>query len=207
MENVKIQEFLTINSGSGYGSGSGSGSGYGSGSGSGSGYGDGSGYGYGSGYGSGIKRINGEDVYIIDGVQTIIKSLRGNVAKGFILNSDCSLEHCYVVKQNNLFAHGKSLHEAMAALTDKIMEDMPEEERIDAFVKEFPEYNKPYDNEKFFDWHHKLTGSCEQGRKAFVKSKGLSLDGKTTVEDFIKLTENAYCGSVIKNLKRRYENG
>ena len=95
----------------------------------------------------------------------------------------------------------------MAALTDKIMENMPEEERIDAFVKEFPEYNKPYDNEKLFDWHHKLTGSCEQGRRAFVKSKRLSLDGKTTIKDFIKLTENAYCGSVIKNLKRRYENG
>ena len=73
----------------------GDGDGYGDGSGDGSGYGDGYGYGYGSGYG--IKRINGEDVYIIGGVQTIIKSLRGNVAKGFILNSDCSLEPCYVV--------------------------------------------------------------------------------------------------------------
>ena len=233
MEDVKLQdkirEFLSIDTGSGYGygygygygSGSGSGDGYGYGDGSGDGYGYGYGYGYGSGYGygdgygygsgygsgsgDGIGQINGMHIHRIDDVPTIITSVKGNVAKGFILQSDLSLTPCYVVKGNNLFAHGNNLHEAMEALTDKMFDDMPEEERIAAFIKAHPDKDKPYPNQDLFDWHHRLTGSCMAGRNAFVKDRGLTLDGETTVADFIILTENAYNGSVIKNLKIAYE--
>ena len=91
----------------------------------------------------------------------------------------------------------------MSALRDKMFEDMPEEERIDEFIKEHPEVDKPYQNKDLFEWHHRLTGSCLAGRNAFVKDKGLSLDGSTTVLEFIKLTENAYGGEVIRKLKER----
>ena len=198
MEDVKlrekIRELLSIDNGSGDGSGSGSGDG------------DGSGYGYGSGsgYGYGIGEINGMHIHRIDGVQTIITSVKGNVAKGFILQSDLTLTPCYVVKGNNLFAHGQDLHEAMAALTDKMFDDMPEEERISEFIKAHPNKDKAYPNQDLFDWHNRLTGSCMAGRNAFVKDRGLSLDGETTVTEFIRLTENAYNGSVIKNLAKKY---
>lgn len=65
METIKIKEFLAARSGSGYGYGSG----YGSGS--------GSGYGDGDDSGDGIKKYGGEDVHMIDGVQTIITSVKG----------------------------------------------------------------------------------------------------------------------------------
>ena len=206
MEDVKLQEkinkFLSIDTGSGSGYGYGSGSGYGDGYGS--GYGDGSGYGY--GYGSGIiAKLNGQKVYRIDGTPTIITSVHDNVAKGFILQSDLSLTPCYVVKGNSLFAHGYTLREAMTALTDKMFEDMPEEDRIAEFIKAHPDKDKAYPNQDLFDWHHRLTGSCLPGREAFIKSKGLTLDGETTVTDFIKLTENAYNGTVIKNLEKAYK--
>ena len=224
MENVKLQEkikeFLSIDIGSGYGSGdgygdgsgsgSGSGDGYGYGSGSGYGYGDGSGYGYGDGdgdgygYGYGLDKLNGKKIYRIDETPTIISSVKGNVAKGYIVQSDLSLTPCFVVKGNNLFAHGNDLHEAMDALTDKMFDDMPEEERIAEFIKAHPDKDKAYPNQDLFDWHHRLTGSCMAGRNAFVKDRGLSLDGKTTVSDFIKLTENAYGGSTIRKLAEQY---
>ena len=191
--------------GYGYGSGSGSGDGYGYGYGSGSG--DGYGYGYGSGsgdgYGDGIKSVNGETVWMVDCVQTLIDKVRGNVAKGRILMGDLTTKPCYIVKGNNLFAHGDTLREAMSALTDKMFEDMPEEERIEAFVKEH-EGNTPYPNTDLFEWHHNLTGSCLAGRNAFVQNHGLSLEGSTTVEDFIKLTENDYGGRTIRKLKVHY---
>lgn len=50
-----------------------------------------------------------------------------------------------------------------------------------------------------------LTGSCLAGRNAFVKDRGLTLDGETTVTDFIELTKSAYNGSVIRNLAKAYE--
>ena len=129
------------------------------------------------------------------------------MAKGFIFQEDLSLTPCYVVKGNNLFAHGDNLHDAMSALTDKMFGDMPEEERIAEFIKAHPDIHKAYPNRDLFDWHHRLTGSCIAGRNAFVKDKGLTLDGETTVAAFIKLTKNAYGGSTIRNLEEAYKKG
>ena len=214
MEDVKLSEkvraFLVVDTGSGYGDGSGDG--YGSGDGSGDGYGDGSGDGYGYGYGygyGGLYEINGHKIYLVDSIPTIFSSVKGNVAKGFILQSDLTMTPCYVVKGvangNTVFAHGDDLHKAMAALMDKMFDDMPEEERIAEFIKAHPDKDKPYPNQDLFDWHHRLTGSCMAGRNAFVKDRGLTLDGETTVTDFIKLTENSYGGSTIKALAKAYK--
>ena len=197
MEDVKLQEkikaFLAIDNGYGYGSGDGYG------------YGSGSGYGSGDGYGDGLVELNDQRIYRIDDTPTIITSIHRNVAKGFIVQSDLTLTPCYVVKGNNQFAHGETLREAMTALTDKMFDDMPEEERIAEFIKAHPDKDKPYPNQDLFDWHHRLTGSCMAGRNAFVKDRGLTLDGETTVAEFIKLTENAYGGSIIKALAKAYK--
>lgn len=219
----KIKEFLNTDFSDGSGSGSGFGSGYGSGygdgdgdgygfgSGSGSGFGSGSGSGYGFGYGDGygdgsndgIKIFCNYNVYMIDEVQTIIKSIRNNIAKGFILNSDLTLTPCYIVKQNNTFSHGKTLHDAMVSLQEKLFNNLSEEERIEEFVK-CHEKDKKYSNKDFFEWHNKLTGSCLAGRNAFVKDHCIDIDGESTVEEFIKLTENSYGGNIIKKLKEFY---
>ena len=141
---------------------------------------------------------------MIDDQQTIIDCVRGNVAKGGILRSDLTIMPCYIVKQDGLFAHGATLRDAMDALRDKLFEDMPEDERIQAFV-DAHEPGKAYPNQDLFDWHHRITGSCLAGRTAFVQSHGLSLDGETTVEEFIRLTEHDYGGAVIRKLKPYYE--
>ena len=174
--------------------------GYGCGDGSGCGY--GSGYGY--GYGSGVAKVNGLTVYEIDDVQTVIYHERGNVAKGAILRGDLSLEPCYIVTQDGKFAHGKTLRDAMSALRDKLFEDMPEDERIAAFV-ESHELGKEYPDSDYFEWHHRLTGSCEMGRMEFARERGLEkLDGKRTVEDFIRLCKDSYGGEIIRKLPDAY---
>lgn len=113
--------------GYGYGSGSGHDDGSGDGSGYGRGYGlgdcgDGDGYGYGHGYenGDGVKSYCGSDVYVIDGIRTLLDHVHGNVAKGRILRRDLTTRPCWVVKQGDLFAHGSTLHAAMAVLKDKL---------------------------------------------------------------------------------------
>ena len=151
-----------------------------------------------------MDKIDGHSVHLIDGVQTILYSIHGNAAKGAILGDDLTLQPCFIVKGQGHFAHGENLHKAMEALTDKIMEDMPEDERIAEFVKAHPEYRKPYPNRDLYDWHHRLTGSCEMGRNEFISNKGLALDGETTVERFVELTKNAYGGSTIRKLPAAY---
>lgn len=183
----KINEFLRIEIGSG------------------SGYGYGYGYGDGYGSGSGIKQFNNNIVHSIDGINTIIKHIKGHAAKGYILNSDFTLTDCYIVKGNNHFAHGKTLREAQQALEEKIFEDMDAEEKIQLFVKKY-EFDKEYPAREFYEWHHKLTGSCELGRKTFAREHGIDIDNDVmTVKAFIELTENSYGGSIIRKLKDKYE--
>lgn len=196
--------------GSGYGYSDGSGYGYSSGSGYGYSYGDGYGYGYGSGsgysYGDsyGVKEVNGDTVYIVDDVPTIIKSVRDNIAQGFILQRDLTLKPCYIVKEQNMFAHGDTLHDAFTALQEKLYDDSTEEERIEAFRKKFPEYDTLYPNRDLFAYHHVLTGSCRMGRESFCKDRGIDLDGNTTVREFIELTKDSYGGDVICKLPEVY---
>ena len=203
-------------SGSGFcdgsGDGSGSGDGYGFCDGSGFGSGDGSGFGSvdcsgsgdGSGFGDGVKEVNGDTVYIVDDVPTIIKSVRDNIAQGFILQRDLTLKPCYIVKEQNMFAHGDTLHDAFTALQEKLYDDSTEEERIEAFRKKFPEYDTLYPNRDLFAYHHVLTGSCRMGRESFCKDKGIDLDGSTTVREFVELTKDSYGGDVICKLPEVY---
>ena len=53
-------------------------------------------------------------VYRIDTVPTIITHVVGNIAKGYIVGDDLSLEPCYVAKHDNYFAHGKTKEQAIA---------------------------------------------------------------------------------------------
>ena len=169
-----------------------------------SGYGDGSGYGSGDGSGDGIKELNGDKVYIIDDVTTIIKSVRDNIAQGFILNSDLTLQPCYIIKEQNHFAHGDTLHDAFTSLQEKLYDDSTEEERIGAFCKKFPDYETPYPNRDLFAYHHVLTGSCRMGRESFCKDKGINLDGTTTVRQFVLLTKDSYGSATIRKLPQAY---
>lgn len=191
-------------SGAGYGSGGGDGYSNGSGNGFGNGYGCGVGGCGGSYSGKGVNELNGENVHLVDGIQTIIKSVHGNIAQGFILKSDLTLQPCYIVKENNKFAHGDTLHDAFTSLQEKLYDESTEEERIEAFVKKFPNYDTPYPNRDLFAYHHVLTGSCRMGRESFCKDKGINLDGSTTVREFVSLTKDNYGSETIRMLPQAY---
>ena len=168
--------------------------------------GSGSGDGSGDGYGERIKKYKGEDVYYIDCIPTVIHSIKGNYAKGFTINDDYGKTPCFVARSadGRLFAHGNNLHEAVAALEDKVSESMTEEERIELFCKSFKKTEK-YKGTVFFDWHNRLTGSCLFGRNQFVKDKGLDVQAEYTVDEFIAIVENAYGSGTIKKLKSVWE--
>ena len=178
---------------------SGYGDGYGDGYGSGSGY----GFGSGEGYGYGISTLNGEHVYQIDDVPTLINSVSGNFAKGRILSEDMTTRPCYIAKVGNYFAHGDTLRAAMADAHAKYYEDMPLTERIAVFNREFPDRDVKVDAARLFEWHHVLTGSCLAGRKAFCEDRGLDYEhGHYTVNEFIRLTREAYGGEAIQELEK-----
>jgi hypothetical protein len=227
----RIKQFLNIGDGDGYGygdgDGSGDGSGFGSGSGDGDGYGygdgfgsgygygygdgygygygygfgSGYGYGYGYGFGSGVKSINGNPIYVVDNIPTIITNVKGNIAKGFILHTDLSLTPCFIVKKNNQFSHGNTLHEAFESLQEKLYDDSTEEERIFKFKEHFSDFSKKYSAKDLFIWHRILTGSCKFGREIFCKDRNIDINkDEFTIYEFIDLTKDSYMGEIIKKL-------
>lgn len=184
--------------GSGDGSGFGYGFGYGFGDGAGGGYGFGSVYGY--GYGADIKFFCGSPAYEIDGITTIITAVFGSYAKGYILEPCLTLTPCYIAKQESHFAHGKTLSEAVAAVAEKAFEDMPEEDRIAQFWK-FHQKGVKYPARDLYDWHHRLTGSCEMGRNTFAAEHGIDLNSDMfTVAEFVELCGKSYGGEIIRKL-------
>ena len=211
--------------GSGYGSGCGSGESDGSGrshdccygdfndsNGSGSGIGFGSSNGSGSsctyGYGNGsedIKALNGNTVDYVDSVPTIIIQVKGNFAKGYIIDEDnLTFESCYVAKVGNSFAHGKTLKEAVADAKAKEIEKMPIEERIEKFKDVFGSLDSEHTGKEFYDWHHFLTGSCRMGRDAFCKIHKIDLEKKYTVRYFLDITKDSYRSDIIELVCNAY---
>ena len=215
----------------GYGDGSGYGYGYKDGSGSstvykykngsgsiygyddGSGYGDGYGYGDNSGSGSisgfgsdDIKALNGNIVDYIDNVPTIITQVHNNIACGYIIKEDLTLESCFIAKAGNSFAHGKTLKEAVADAKAKELGKMTVEERIAKFLEAFGPLDSEHSGKEFYDWHHILTGSCHMGRDEFCRSHSIDLTQKYSVRYFLNITKGSYGSDVIKMIIKAYEN-
>jgi len=194
--------------GNGYGEGNGDGNGYGNGDGYGNGNGDGNGYGNGNGEGygegNGLKSLNNKDIHIIDNIQTIIKSVKNNVAKGFIVNMDLTLTPCYIVKGEGNFAHGSTLEIALEDLQSKLLQSKPIEQRIAEFIDIF-KFDIKYPASLFYKWHYFLTGSCDLGRKSFCADRDIDLDiDEFTVKEFISLVKDSYGSEVIKQLMESY---
>ena len=206
--------FGSVN-GSGFGYGNGYGDRYGSGSGTGSGYGNGyikcvNGYGDSDGNGSGygykdIKVLNGNIVDYIDDVPTIIIQVRGNIASGYIVKDDLTLDFCYIAKVENSFAHGNTLKKAFADAERKEMENMPIEKRIKKFMEVFGSLDSEHKGKEFYDWHHILTGSCKMGRDEFCKAHGINLKKKYTVRYFLDITDESYGRDIIKLIRKAYK--
>lgn len=150
-----------------------------------------------------IKSINGMTVYNIDDVPTIILKIKGNIAKCKILRKDLTFDDCYVAKGNNMFAHGKTIKEAVISLQGKIINSLDVDERIEEFKKMFNKTDK-YSASEFYEWHYMLTGSCELGRKKFIEEHDIKLTDTFTVKEFIKICENSYANEIIKKLKEFY---
>lgn len=163
---------------------------------------NGCGYGHGYGDNTSIKVVKGVVVHTIDGIATLIESVHGNFAKGYILKDDLTINSCYIAKCGNYFAHGETLEDAFHYAREKYEENLPIKERIARFNEQYPDRNKKVPANELFNWHHTLTGSCLIGRKHFCKERKIDYEnGEYSVNEFIQLTKNAYNGDIIRQLE------
>ena len=116
-----------------------------------------------------------------------------------------TLEACYIAKEDNSFAHGKTLKDAAADAAAKEMHRMPVEKRIEKFIEEFGFLDSEHTGKEFYDWHHILTGSCRMGRDEFCKDNDIDLDTTYTVRYFLDVTKGAYGNEIIDAIRKMYQ--
>lgn len=152
-----------------------------------------------------LTEYNGQKVYMIDGVATLIDSVHQIYAKGKIIRDDMIVVPCYIARVGDSFAHGATLRKAMADARAKDMESKPLKIRIAEFRKTYPDADKNIPASELYGWHHILTGSCEMGRKQFAHAHGIDIDGDSmTVREFVSLTSHAYGSDAIGKLAETY---
>jgi len=122
-----------------------------------------------------------------------------------INREDFTTKKAVIAKLDGYFAHGETVKEAFAAVTEKVMNNMDFDEKKKTFFEKFPSMSEEYQTMDFYSWHNVLTGSCDMGRRMFAREKNIDLDGTMTVKQFFELTKSAYGGERIKELESMYE--
>lgn len=149
-----------------------------------------------------IARFNGEPVYYIDGMPTVLRSVHGDIAHGYTIGDDLTTTECYVARGRGYFAHGRTAREAAEGLERKIVGGMDTDAKVEEFVKRFSADGR-YPVRDFYEWHGLLTGSCTFGRDSFAKEHGISMDGEMGTREFLGLTKDAFGGGVIRAVIER----
>jgi hypothetical protein len=125
----------------------------------------------------------------VDGIFSEVINKRGNVYKVKGINND---KITYIVTDGEKYSHGKTIKEAKEDLIYKISnrdKSKFNNLRLDSILS-FKEAVECY---------RVITGSCGEGVKQFIKSKGLSTRKKYKISEIIKLTEGSYGSNDFKN--------
>lgn len=69
----------------------------------------------------------------------IVEHVRGDFAQGYVLMNTISFEPCYIAKNGDYFAYGKTLRDANMALRETIKKDEIVRELISEFIVESPD--------------------------------------------------------------------
>lgn len=155
-----------------------------------------------------MSEFEGHKVYMVDHVPTCIESVHISMslsyAIGFTVEDYWRRCPTVVAKVAGYFAHGDSLRQAIQDAQEKLLHNIPIEDRIKQFVELYPDIHQLVPNKKLFDAHHYLTGSCYFGRKQFCKGNGIDLENSMSVADFIRWTCTEFGDEIIHQLAIAY---
>jgi len=109
---------------------------------------------------------------------------------------DDTPQKIFIAEQDNLFAHGKSIKEAIADLEFKKLSKLGANEHIQRIIKQG--YMNPQD-------YRLLTRACREGTNRFLEDNDLTWDDIRTIDEVIDLTKGNYGHDIFIRLLE--ENG
>lgn len=152
-----------------------------------------------------IKTHNGNKVYYINDVPTVIKSINCGIGHGYIIDNNGKSVEKFVAKSYNIFVFGDSFDEVY----DKLYEKDRIKEYSEIFINKFVEHfklNRKYNFSELAFWHRNLTGACIEGIMLFCKDNNINFENdKMTVQEFLNISKNSYGKSIVKNIAKIYK--
>ena len=121
------------------------------------------------------------EVHLIDNIETVVLRKKGNVSKVWLLGKD---HESYLVENDGIYAHGKTLKEARESLLYKIGD------RDTSFYDGYT-IETVVTKQEAIKMYRVITGACEYGVKTFVDNQK-TRKRKFTVQEIIELTKGQY---------------
>jgi len=102
----------------------------------------------------------------------------------------------FIAEQNNLYAHGKSIKEAIEDLEFKKLSKLGADKHIQRIIKQG--YMSAQD-------YRFITGACRAGTNRFLNDNDLTWEDRKSIDEVIELTKGNYGYDVFTRLLK--ENG
>lgn len=113
-------------------------------------------------------------------------------------------EPYYIVKEGDIVAHGRTERAALLSLKKKKFSETSEEQRIAEFISKYQK-NESKTVDEWAVVYQTLTGACDRGVRAFIRSRGLKRYDKYTTFEFLDIVDGAYGGDIVSKVKHAYE--
>ena len=98
----------------------------------------------------------------------------------------------YIIKQDNVYAHGKSIKEAREDLLFKIA-------KKDSGIYKNLSLSSKISKEEAIVCYRIITGACRAGVQNFIDSNNLNNVKTISIEEIINMTNSSFGGEKFKN--------
>ena len=134
----------------------------------------------------GICSETGKKVIVADGILSYIKKQKGNVYK---VRNYKEKEISYLIKQGDIYSHGKNLKEAKESLKYKIS-------NRDTSQYEHLTLDSILTKDEAIKMYRVVTGACELGVRSFCENNDIKEE--LTIRDIIELTKGNFGNGRLK---------
>ena len=142
--------------------------------------------------GRGIKQYNKQEVYYINNFPCLIHSIHYDyLMRISVINNDLQLSEKYAVKIGDSIEISNNLHNAYKEAYWESLKTKDIQERIQAFIQEYPDTNKKITGYDFLKWHIVLTNSCLKDSYKFVHLFNIDLNKEYDILYALNIVKSA----------------
>lgn len=149
----------------------------------------------------------GHPVYHIEDMSVILYNVVGKAAYAALILPDLSIKKGILVRYGNSFAfaeHAKEAFEKAKELSTKRGWELVISNTQEYMLSVYPNVDNEYSVKDLLTLHNLLTGSCAEGREAFIKEHHIDTNSTATLRTFFEYSKYAFGKESIAEVAKLY---